>query len=57
MASDHKEFERAALAQIRRDTSNPYARIRSIAEDAQYVERIRQHYSEYPIVGTSSCLQ
>ena len=55
MYSDRKQLERDALAQIRKNAVNPYARLHSIAEDAKYVQEVHNHFKSYPIIGMTAC--
>jgi len=38
------------LAEIRKESLDIYNRIHSIAEDSLFVEKVAEHYSEYPVI-------
>jgi hypothetical protein len=38
------------LAEIRKESLDIYNRIHSVAEDALFVERVAEHYGEYPVI-------
>lgn len=38
------------LVEIRKESLDVYSRIHSIAEDALFVEKVAEHYREYPII-------
>lgn len=56
MFPDKKQLERDALAQIRKDATNPYARLHSIAEDARFVKDVHKHFKSYPIIGVTTSI-
>lgn len=43
-------YDKKGLAEIRKESLNIYNRIRSIAEDALFVEKVAEQYSEYPVI-------
>ena len=42
--------DRKELAEIRKESLDIYNRIHSIAEDSLFVEKVVEHYSEYPVI-------
>jgi len=42
--------DKKELAEIRKESLDIYNRIHSIAEDALFVEKVAEHYSEYPVI-------
>ena len=49
-------YDKRGLAEIRKESLDIYNRIHSIAEDALFVERVAEHYGEYPVIrAITSC--
>jgi hypothetical protein len=42
--------DKRELAEIRKESLGIYNRIHSIAKDALFVEKVAEHYSEYPVI-------
>ena len=43
-------YDKKELAEIRKESLDIYNRIHSIAEDSHFVEKVAEHYSEYPVI-------
>lgn len=50
---ERKTLEHNAFTQIRKSSVDPYNRLRSIVEDANFVRVVYEHYSSrgYPMLG------
>lgn len=48
---DKKKLDHLAFTQIRKQSVDPYNRLRSIAEDAQFVEMVHELFPKFPLVG------
>ncbi|KAH7883244.1 tRNA A64-2'-O-ribosylphosphate transferase, partial [Phlebopus sp. FC_14] len=44
-----------ALAELRKESQDIYNRIRSIAEDAAFVDEVRRHYKDLPLIPNMRC--
>ncbi|TDL23114.1 initiator tRNA phosphoribosyl transferase [Rickenella mellea] len=52
---DRQREEKLVRQEIRREYHDTYNRIHSIAEDAEFVSRVRQAYSSYPMIANLRC--
>lgn len=43
-------YDKKEVAEIRKESLDIYNRIHSIAEDALFVEKVAEHYCEYPVI-------
>lgn len=43
-------YDKEKLSEIRKESLDIYNRIRSIAEDALFVEKVAEHYDGYPVI-------
>ena len=43
-------YDKKGFAEIRKESLDIYNRLHSIATDALFVEKVAEHYSEYPVI-------
>lgn len=49
-------YDKKGLAEIRKESLDIYNRLRSIAEDALFVERVAEQYNQYPVIRAARFL-
>ncbi|KAI6046423.1 tRNA A64-2'-O-ribosylphosphate transferase [Pisolithus marmoratus] len=50
-----RDLTAVAFAELRRESQDIYNRIHSIAEDAEFVKQVHQHYRDFPLLPNMRC--